>query len=131
MNSHELIADAQHFGGGTYIITGYDAQGWHFEKPRLRDGFYVGNSGGIENLPNAALTPEVIAAFINQYHGTMMYFGLWRDASGKWSVDNVDHFEDFEEALIFGHLNDQRTIWDIAWGTEWNVAATMNNVAHL
>ena len=121
LDIYEVIRSAHRDGGGTFVIVGHDADGFKFDHSRLEKGFYVGQKGGIENLPTAALTPEVINAFIESSMYLPNFLGLWRDPEGKWSIDNVFHIEDFDYALKVGADNAQRAIWDIAWGTEWAV----------
>ena len=81
-------------------------------------GFMVSYDRGIEHLPNAALTPELLGAFVAQWRNRFAtypeetFLGLWRDGEGLWSVDVSVMYTHMEAAAMFGRSMNQRAIYD-------------------
>ena len=121
MNISEVIADATNNGGGTYGVTSFDRHTGEFSyvKTFHEFGFYVSRPNGVENLPNIAFIPATLEAIaLARHFRSGLYFGLWRDDNGNWSIDETEWFNDVHNAVTAGIKNNQRAIWDIEKGTE-------------
>jgi len=117
MNLHQIIRLARKQGGLT-VNAAPNVFPEQYTPIELTTGYMVSAPHGIENLPDAALTPAVLGAFIASQPNIweIGYLGLWRDGAGRWSVDVSMHKFDQGTARMIGFLNGQRAIWDCARG---------------
>jgi len=114
MNISEVIAESLVNGGGTYSVA---SQPMRFEKTIHEFGFYVSRPNGVENLPFAALSTDVLMdVVLARHYDSGLYLGLWKDENNNWSIDETEWFLFKDAAIAAGIRNNQRAIWDIENG---------------
>lgn len=115
MNTAKMLFDAFIHDGGTYRLLSVDnPYGFQWLRSGHINGFFVSRPRGVENLPEPAISVDLIERIVTQRHlFSGLYLGLWKDEHGNWSVDETEWFPYFSDAINAGARNEQRSIWDI------------------